>query len=400
MDNKFFGSTNLTKWGMFTGDFDLPTQFRISAYVTGDPNDWRGADILAFLTAQRNNPMFTKGYDDSGDNVGTGVTNVNDHNIASAIAFTHIDSLYKTKTGGVVTPYNANMLYETGARVSVNNIWYKSLQDNNKGNTPVSSPTYWQNIDNALGGYFKNPISHVVTQNSIILTGGNYLFSDGTGWATLPPMTKTQGAWAAGTSNGILATGTIAVNTSYVVNVIYNQATRSSDIIILNGGSAPSGWSVVAYLGTVRTTDLSTAFLTGVQTNNIFTYSNPVNNGVEASSGGGSDFIMFISPAAATNSITDMSIMVSGQESNISSWTVIHAITLSNTFSVLNNIQKVSTDVEGSGRRAMIFQTSYFNIRNDGQLLQIRSQILNANNITRNVLAMVNSYTDLDVICY
>ena len=399
MENKFFGSTNLDNWGIFRGDYELPSQFMISAYVTGDPYDWRGEDVLEFITAQKNSPdsRLTYGYDDDGDDITTGVTTQTQSNLASAIAFMAIERLYAIKTGGIVTPYDMDMLYETGARVSINNIEYLSLQDDNKNHNPESNPTYWRNVDNAIGGYFKNPISYTVNSDNIVFTSGNYLFDDGTGWATLPAMTKTQSTWSAGDNGGIKASGSFANDTAYTLNLIYNSTTAESDVII---GNAPSGWSVVAYLGTVHTQYSSTDFFAGRQDNNRFTYSVPIDNGVQTSSGGAADFIMVVLPMAPDNSIMNVATFVQGQTNNVSSWDVTHASTVYNNYSTLIDSQKVATEYfDNIGMRAKVNQTSHFSIQNDGQQLFVNSSILNGN-IVRDVVIWTDSYVDLNIVCY
>lgn len=61
---------------------------------------------------------------------------------------------------------------------------------------------------------------------------GNFNFPDYSGQASLATLVKSLSAWAAGSGNGSLDTGAIAVTTWYYIYAIYNPTTGVSDILL------------------------------------------------------------------------------------------------------------------------------------------------------------------------
>jgi len=84
------------------------------------------------------------------------------------------------------------------------------------------------------------------TQHDIDLTAGNFQFDDGTGQAVLGAMTKQIDAvWVAGTDNGGLDTGTVAIDSTYHLFAIYNPTSGISDALFSASLSPtmPSGYT-------------------------------------------------------------------------------------------------------------------------------------------------------------
>lgn len=83
---------------------------------------------------------------------------------------------------------------------------------------------------------------------------------------TLAAFTKTLSAWAIGTGNGGLDTGSIAANTWYHVHAIARDSDGQGDALISLSATAPtmpSGWTGRRRIGSIRTNGSSqiTAFV-------------------------------------------------------------------------------------------------------------------------------------------
>lgn len=94
--------------------------------------------------------------------------------------------------------------------------------------------------------------------NDIDFSGGNFVFSDFSGQAYVPAMTKRLDAnWTAGNNNGGLDTGTKATNTWYGVYAIYNPTTNVADYLFTATGVTslilPSGFTKYKYIGSILT---------------------------------------------------------------------------------------------------------------------------------------------------
>lgn len=92
--------------------------------------------------------------------------------------------------------------------------------------------------------------------NDIDFSGGNFVFSDFSGQAYVPAMTKRLDAnWTAGSNNGGLDTGTKAANTWYGVYAIYNPTTNVADYLFTATGVTslvlPSGFTKYKYVGSI-----------------------------------------------------------------------------------------------------------------------------------------------------
>jgi hypothetical protein len=100
------------------------------------------------------------------------------------------------------TTYAAGVTVSTGTVGGIITVW-KSLQDGNIGNTPATSPTWWQNIGTtyavysvtptyALGDRVIDPVAHLVYESQIAANHGQPLVG-GTNWLKIGPTNK----WAA-----------------------------------------------------------------------------------------------------------------------------------------------------------------------------------------------------------
>lgn len=102
--------------------------------------------------------------------------------------------------------------------------------------------------------YLNNPITianNVTTPNTDIdFSGGVFQFSDGTGQAVAPALTKrlqSSGAWSAGAGGNLLTTGARANSSTYHLYAIYNPTTLAVDYMALLGvaGTAPDPTSAL-----------------------------------------------------------------------------------------------------------------------------------------------------------
>ena len=94
--------------------------------------------------------------------------------------------------------------------------------------------------------------------NDIDFSGGNFVFSDFSGQAYVPAMTKRLDAnWTAGTNQGALDTGTKANSRWYGVYAIYNPTTNVADYLFtatgVTGIALPSGFTKLKYIGSILT---------------------------------------------------------------------------------------------------------------------------------------------------
>jgi len=91
--------------------------------------------------------------------------------------------------------------------------------------------------------------------NDIDFSGGNFVFSDFSGQAYVPAMTKRLDAnWTAGTNQGGLDTGTKANSTWYYCYTIYNPTTQASDFLFSASATSPtlpSGFTKLKYIGSI-----------------------------------------------------------------------------------------------------------------------------------------------------
>jgi len=91
-------------------------------------------------------------------------------------------------------------------------------------------------------------------------------------------MSKTTGAWSAGTGNGGLDTGTIANSTSYHFHLIENVATGVQDVLISTSATAPtmpSGYTLARRLFGART-DGSGKWIKAIQNGDEFRLETPL----------------------------------------------------------------------------------------------------------------------------
>jgi len=113
--------------------------------------------------------------------------------------------------------------------------------------------------------------------NDIDFSSGNFVFSDFSGQAYVPAMTKRLDAnWTAGNNNGGLDTGTKANITWYYCYTIYNPTTQASDFLFSASATSPtlpSGFTKLKYIGSVLTNSSGniTAFK---QVGNYFYFNN------------------------------------------------------------------------------------------------------------------------------
>jgi hypothetical protein len=94
--------------------------------------------------------------------------------------------------------------------------------------------------------------------NDIDFSGGNFVFSDFSGQAYVPAMTKRLDAnWTAGTNQGGLDTGTKLNSQGYGVYAIYNPSTNVADYLFTATGvtaiTLPSGFTKLKYIGSILT---------------------------------------------------------------------------------------------------------------------------------------------------
>jgi|GEM_PF-4881932 len=79
------------------------------------------------------------------------------------------------------------------------------------------------------------------SNNDIDFSAGIFQFSDGSGQAIASALTKRlDAAWAAGTNQGGLDTGTKAANTPYYCYAIYNPATLTADALFSLSSTSPT----------------------------------------------------------------------------------------------------------------------------------------------------------------
>lgn len=85
--------------------------------------------------------------------------------------------------------------------------------------------------------------------------------------------TKTNGAWASGSGNGSLDTGSAANNTTYFVFAIFNPTTDAVDILISTSVASPtmpSGYTYKRRIGVLTTATASTNFTAFYQVDKTF----------------------------------------------------------------------------------------------------------------------------------
>jgi hypothetical protein len=90
-------------------------------------------------------------------------------------------------------------------------------------------------------------------------------------------MTKTTGAWTAGTGNGALDTGTIAPGTWYHVFAIKNATSGAVDILISASATSPampSGYTLFRRIGSMKT-DASSHWIAFTQNGDEFWWASP-----------------------------------------------------------------------------------------------------------------------------
>lgn len=102
--------------------------------------------------------------------------------------------------------------------------------------------------------FLNNPITianNATTPNTDIdFSGGSFQFSDGSGQAIAPALTKrlqSSGSWSAGAGGNLLTTGARANSSTYHLYAIYNPSTLAVDYMALLGvaGTAPDPTSVL-----------------------------------------------------------------------------------------------------------------------------------------------------------
>ena len=114
--------------------------------------------------------------------------------------------------------------------------------------------------------------------HNIDISGGNFVFSDFSGQAYVPAMTKRLDAnWTAGTNQGALDTGTKANSRWYGVYAIYNPTTNVADYLFtatgVTGIALPSGFTKLKYIGSILTNS-SGNIIAFKQVGNYFYFNN------------------------------------------------------------------------------------------------------------------------------
>ena len=113
--------------------------------------------------------------------------------------------------------------------------------------------------------------------NDIDFSGGNFVFSDFSGQAYVPAMTKRLDAnWTAGTNQGGLDTGTKANFTWYYCYAIYNPTTQASDFLFSASATSPtlpSSFTKLKYIGSILTNSSGNIILFK-QVGNYFYFNN------------------------------------------------------------------------------------------------------------------------------
>jgi hypothetical protein len=111
-----------------------------------------------------------------------------------------------------------------------------------------------------------------------VAAGGSFDQTNFVGWGTGAKTKRLDVAWAAGTNQGGLDTGTKASDTFYYIYAIYNPTTNADDIIFtatLGSPTLPSGYTYFAYKGTLKT-DGGGNILEYWQSGNKFNLKTPV----------------------------------------------------------------------------------------------------------------------------
>lgn len=133
--------------------------------------------------------------------------------------------------------------------------------------------------------------------DDIDFSAGNFIFSDGSGIAALSAMTKRlDAAWAAGTNQGGLDTGTQNANIWYHCYAIYNPTTLVSDAIFSLSASSPtlpSGYTKYKRVGSIYN-DASGNILAFKQTGNTFVYATLRPSFINAPQTAGSETLRFV----------------------------------------------------------------------------------------------------------
>ena len=116
---------------------------------------------------------------------------------------------------------------------------------------------------------------------AINFSAGKYTFSDDSGIATSPALTKLLSAtWVAGSNAGGLDTGTKTANTWYYCYAIYNPTTQVSDCIFSINNSSPTlptGYTKYKYIGSIYNQN-SDAILPFIQAGSWFRYKSLILN--------------------------------------------------------------------------------------------------------------------------
>lgn len=93
----------------------------------------------------------------------------------------------------------------------------------------------------AISGYIYGLQETWASTTTITTSAGSAAASDGSLIMTLgSPVTKTTGAWAAGTGNGCLDTGTIAASTTYHFYLMYDPTNIATSVACSTSASAPT----------------------------------------------------------------------------------------------------------------------------------------------------------------
>lgn len=185
-----------------------------------------------------------------GETVNTNRPFIQDFN---AIDFVFCSYLFYLMTLGL-TEYIAAMIYWTNSIVQVGGQIYISLQDNNQGNTPASSPTYWQaGLPGAeLSGVVKvyagvtSPSGYLLCNGAAVsrttyaalfaVCGTNYGVGDGSTTFNIPDLrTRVPVGYMSGDTNfGTI--GQTGGEETHILN-IGEMPSHSHSIPIYSGGS-------------------------------------------------------------------------------------------------------------------------------------------------------------------
>ena len=286
MANKIISSSNqgLGYIGTFLSQAVNDVNFQSIQSIfsdTSNPNNWTATEMQSAIDLIANTTTFLNGTSDVGFIPDA-------KNFLVGVFYNSLITRLQQLKGEIITIHDPLLKYTLNARVrgATDSKMYKSLVNNNQGNTPESSSINWLLLEPDITTYFKQPIilsNNITNPNmQIDFSSGNFEFSDKTNFATFTAMTGDL-SLNFGNGLGVLDTGTKASSTRYYCYAIYNPTTQLSKVLCslsapnlttgaYTGSNMPSGFTNNRYIGALRTNTGGNILAFNHLTNNYFEY--------------------------------------------------------------------------------------------------------------------------------